>query len=76
MIIFFLFFHNQYNLRIAKRDGLSLMSTAFYQDLQEKCILLKKYLEDSNILRIFAASESTTLPVDQRTRVELFLYIR
>ena len=34
-----------------------------------------KSLEDSEIMPIFAPSESTTLPVEQRTRVELFLYV-
>ena len=37
--------------------------------------LLLQNLEDSEIMPIFAASESTTLPVEQRTRVELFLYV-
>ena len=35
----------------------------------------KKKMEDKRKMSIFALSESTTLPVEQRTRVELFLFI-
>ena len=38
--------------------------------------ILKKYLEESNKSRIFAALESATLPIEQRTRAELFVYMR
>ena len=36
----------------------------------------EKYLEESNKSRIFAALESATLPIEQRTRAELFVYMR
>ena len=38
--------------------------------------ILKKKLEKSNKSRIFAALESATLPIEQRTRAELFVYMR
>ena len=33
-------------------------------------------MEESNKSRIFATLESATLPIEQRTRAELFVYIR
>ena len=36
----------------------------------------RKYLEKSNKSSIFAALESATLPIEQRTRAELFVYMR
>ena len=36
----------------------------------------RKYLEKSNKNSIFAALESATLPIEQRTRAELFVYMR
>lgn len=38
--------------------------------------ILKKKLEKSNKSRIFAALESATLPIEQRTRAELFVSMR
>ena len=46
--------------------------TTFWSKIGRKA---SKNLEDSEIMSIFAPSESTTLPVEQRTRVELFLYV-
>ena len=49
-----------------------LTLTDFYVKTDRK---RDKNLRDWEIMSIFAPSESTTLPVEQRTRVELFLYV-
>ena len=51
------------------------ISCIFHPILAEKCIFRQKYLEDSELVRIFAPTNLTTLPVDQRTRVRLFCFM-
>ena len=56
----------------ARKKEMLLTLIDFYVIIDRK---RDKNLRDSEIMSIFAPSESTTLPIEQRTRVELFLFV-